>query len=81
MLELGISQAQAQFTKILNKTVVLVDKKTHKKKAVILPYAEYQKLLKNSQVQEKVESGAFSEFVGLLDEDFKTDDERYNKVL
>ena len=81
MLELGISQAQAQFTKILNKSVVLVDKKTHKKKAVILPYEEYQKLLKKSQSKEKVDDGVFSEFVGMLDENFKTDDPRYNKVI
>lgn len=81
MLELGISQAQAQFTKLLNKTVVLVDRKTHKKKAVIMPYAEYKLLLKKSQSKEDVEEGVFSEFVGMLDEDFKTDDTRYNKVI
>lgn len=31
MLELGISQAQAQFTKLLTQTVFIVDKKAHQK--------------------------------------------------
>lgn len=43
MLELGISQAQAQFTQLLNQTVLIVDKKVHHKKAVILPYDGYIK--------------------------------------
>jgi hypothetical protein len=38
MLELGISQAQTQFTQLLNQTVLIIDKKAHNKKAVILPY-------------------------------------------
>lgn len=33
MLELGISQAQAQFTKLLTQTVFIVDKKAHQKKS------------------------------------------------
>ena len=45
MLELGISQAQTQFTKLLNQTVVIVDKKSHIKKAVILPYEEYTQII------------------------------------
>jgi hypothetical protein len=48
MLELGISQAQAQFTKLLSQTVFIVDKKAHQKKAVIMPYEEYEKLIKQS---------------------------------
>ena len=48
MLELGISQAQAQFTKLLTQTVFIVDKKARQKKAVILPYEEYERLLKSS---------------------------------
>jgi len=81
MLELGISKAQAHFTKLLNKTVILVDKKTHKKKAVILPYDEYMLLLKKAKSKEEVGDGVFSEFVGMLDKDFQTDDARYNKVI
>ena len=41
MLELGISQAQTQFTQLLNQSVLIVDKKAHRKKAVILPYENY----------------------------------------
>ena len=82
MLELGISQAQAQFTQILNQTVLIVDKKAHNKKAVILPYDEYNSLLlraaKNTQ---DLDVGVFSQFVGVLDDDFATNDSRYNKIL
>ncbi len=38
MRELGISQAQRQFTKLLNQEVTIVDKKNKAKKAVILPF-------------------------------------------
>jgi hypothetical protein len=74
MLELGVSQAQAQFTKILNNKVVIVDKKSNKKKAIILPYDEYMRLVKN-------EKETFNEFVGILDDSFKTDDEKYNRII
>ncbi len=76
MIELGISQAQSQFTKILDKKVVIVDKKTHKKKAVLIPYEEYEKLLKNRSLQT-----SFEKFVGILDRDFETDDARYNEIV
>ena len=33
MLELGIAQAQAQFTKLLSQTVFIVDKKARQKKS------------------------------------------------
>ena len=80
MIELGISQAQSLFTKLLNKKVTIIDKKTKKKKAVILPYSEYQALLKN-QKKENLEEGSFSKFVGILDKDFQTDDARYNEIV
>ncbi|WP_187647548.1 type II toxin-antitoxin system Phd/YefM family antitoxin [Nitrosophilus labii] len=80
MIELGISQAQSQFTKILNKKVVIVDKKTHKKKAVLIPYEEYEKLLKSSLKKES-QKGSFDKFVGILDKDFETDDLRYKEIV
>lgn len=81
MLELGISQAQAQFTKLLNQTVFIVDKKARQKKAVILPYKEYKKLLKQSIKKENLEEGSFNKFVGILDNDFATDDEKYKAIV
>lgn len=81
MLELGISQAQAQFTKLLNQTVFIVDKKAHQKKAVIMPYKEYEKLLKQTIKKENIEEGSFNEFVGMLDNKFTTDDERYKAIV
>jgi hypothetical protein len=80
MLELGISQAQAQFTKLLSQTVFIVDKKAHQKKAVILPYEEYERLLKQSIKKENLEEGSFNKFVGILDNKFKTDDEKYKAI-
>jgi hypothetical protein len=81
VLELGISQAQAQFTKLLNQTVFIVDKKARQKKAVILPYKEYKKLLKQSIKKENLEEGSFNKFVGILDNDFATDDEKYKAIV
>lgn len=81
MLELGISQAQAQFTKLLTQTVFIVDKKAHQKKAVIMPYEEYEKLIKNSIKKESLEEGSFNQFVGILDNNFKIDDEKYEAIV
>ena len=81
MLEMGISQAQSQFTKLLNKTVVVIDKKSHKKKAVILPYDEYMQIIKKNISHEKIQNGVFNKFVGILDKDLKIDDEKYNRIL
>ncbi len=81
MLELGISQAQSQFTKILNQFVTIIDKKSHHKKAVILPYDEYISLLKKASDKESLQNGSFSEFVGVLDNDFVSDDVKYNEII
>ena len=82
MLELGISQAQAQFTQLLNQTVLIVDKKAHHKKAVILPYEEYKNLVSKIQKKEEnLDGGVFSQFVGVLDNDFKTTDIKYNEIV
>ncbi|QSZ42347.1 type II toxin-antitoxin system Phd/YefM family antitoxin [Sulfurimonas aquatica] len=67
MLELGISQVQNQFTKLLNQTVLIVDKKSHIKKAVIS--------------KKDLSEGAFNKFTGILNSDFKTDDEKYNRMV
>ena len=81
MLELGVSQAQANFTKLLNQSVVIIDKKSHSKKAVILPYEEYDALIKKANQNEDISQGSFSKFVGILDSDFKTDDARYQEII
>ncbi|MEA1953177.1 MAG: type II toxin-antitoxin system Phd/YefM family antitoxin [Campylobacterota bacterium] len=81
MLELGISQAQAQFTKLLTQTVFIIDKKAHQKKAVIMPYKEYEKLLKQSIKKEDLEEGSFNKFIGILDNDFKVEDEKYKAIV
>jgi len=81
MLELGISQAQTQFTKLLNQTVVIVDKKSHIKKAVILPYEEYTSLIAKSTTKDNLEEGSFSQFVGILNNDVKIEDNKYNEIV
>ena len=81
MIELGVSQAQAQFTKLLNQTVLIVDKKTHNKKAVIIPYKEYQALIARASTKENLKAGLFDKFVGLLDDEFVTGDIKYNEIL
>jgi len=81
MLELGVSQAQANFTKLLNQTVVVVDKKSHLKKAVILPYEEYSSLVARAKGRDDVINGSFSKFVGILDSNFQTDDPKYRAII
>ncbi len=81
MLELGVSQAQANFTKLLNQTVVIVDKKSHLKKAVILPYEEYSSLVARAKGRDDVTNGSFSKFVGILDNNFQTDDPKYRTII
>ena len=78
MLELGIPQVQAQFTQILNQAALIVDRKAHHKKAVILPYDEYMNLITHILKSDK---GGFNKFVGVLDKDFKTNDVKYNEII
>ncbi len=82
ILEIGVSQAQMQFTKLLDKVSIIVDKKSKIKKAVILPYDEYQKLIKNQKKNpsEKKEE-TFDDFVGILSDSFKSEDERYKQIV
>ena len=81
MLELGISQAQAQFAKLLNQKVTIIDKKSNIPKAVILPFEEYKFLIAKSTNRQNLEEGVFSRFVGILDDNFKTDDIKYNEII
>ena len=81
MLELGISQAQSQFTKLLNKTAVIIDKKSNIKKAVMMPYEEYSRLLKLANQNKEGDNGIFNQFIGTLDTDFKADDEKYHRIV
>jgi len=76
MISFEISEAQAQFPNILNQQVLIVDKNSHNKKAVILPYDDYIKLLNNSNIDNK--EGGFKKFVGILDDNFQIDDIKYN---
>jgi len=81
MLEVGISQAQSQFTKLLNKSAIIVDKKTKSKKAVILPFEEYQELVKKAKQKDDFAKGVFSKYVGILNNEFETDDVKYNEIV
>ena len=81
MLELGIAQAQTRFIKLLTQTVIIVGKKAHIKKAVIMPYDEYVQLTKKALAKENIKNGVFNQFAGVLDNTFKTDDEKYNKIV
>ena len=78
MLSLSVSQAQRQFTSILSKATTIIDKKSNIKKAVILPYEMYEKLLSQSKKKDKID---LDKFRGILKGDFITDDARYNEIL
>lgn len=81
MMEIGVAQAQAQFTQLLSQTVFVLDKKTQQKKAVIMPYSEYERLIESASKKADLKDGSFSKFVGVLDNNFKTDDEKYNEIV
>ncbi len=78
MLSLSVSQAQRQFTSILLEPTTIIDKKSNIKKAVILPYEMYEKLVSKSKKKEKID---LDEFRGILKGDLITDDARYNAIL
>ena len=46
-----------------------------------MPYEEYERLLKNSIKKESLEEGSFNKFVGILDNNFKIDDEKYEAIV
>jgi len=75
---LSVSEAQGKFTKILNNlkdSILIVDKKSNREKAVILSYDEYIKLTKNRKKRH------FKDFVGVLDKNYKTNDPKYNAIV
>jgi len=78
MLSLSVSQAQRQFTSLLSEVTTVIDKKSNIKKAVILPYEMYEKLLEKSTKSSKSELDGLR---GIFAADFETDDERYNDIL
>lgn len=81
MKELSVSQAQKQFTSLLSEVTTIVDKKSHRKKAVLIPYDLYEKLVNNKKSQSPEKKRALDEFTGLLSNDFKADDARYNAII
>jgi hypothetical protein len=84
MIEMGIAEVQNKFTKLLTTAVTIVDRKSHKKKAVILPYEMYEKLAR-TQRKEKVfrDDAELDAFIGLLEgaDKLDTDDERYKAIV
>lgn len=83
MKELSVSEAQKQFTSLLVKPemTTIVDKKSHIKKAVLMPYSLYEKLISNDKSQLVEETVELDQFVGLLSDEFSTDDARYNAIV
>ena len=59
----------------------MVEKKEHQKKAVIMPYKEYEKLIKNSIKKDSWEKGSVNKFVGIVYNNFKIDDEKYEAIV
>ncbi len=78
MQNLSVSQAQKQFTSILNSPTTIIDKKSNIKKAVILPYEVYQQLIINKNNKEDIK---IDSFIGLLSKNIVTDDPRYNEII
>lgn len=83
MLEVGVSEAQSRFTKLLSESVTIVDRKTHAKRAVMLPYAVYEELLKAQRRHKVFEpDDELDAFVGILAEGaVPEEDERYQAIV
>jgi len=83
MKELSVSQAQKQFTSLLSEPeiTIIIDKKSHIKKAVLMPYSLYEKLISKKESLVHKEKFELEQFVGLLSDDFKTDDAKYNAII
>jgi hypothetical protein len=80
MLELTISQVQKQLASILSETTLVVDKAHKEKKAVILPYELYEKLMKECKIQ-RYEIHDLDKYIGILSDDFETNDQRYARIV
>ena len=82
MKELNISQAQQQFTSLLSATEVttIIDKKNHLKKAVVMPYSLYEKLIASAVNTKTEQSLELEQFVGIFSDELQSDDVRYNAV-
>jgi hypothetical protein len=84
MLQVGISEFQNQLTRLLDTEVMIVDKKSHKERAVLLPIDVYKKLdafrRKASLQQPDPELETFG---GILQGAKKpdTDDARYKAIM
>ena len=81
MLELSISKAQLQLARLLTKRVIVMDDNSNIKKAVIIPYEEYSCLLKMASKNRDFNNGIFNKFVGRLDNKFRIDDSKYNRII
>ena len=83
MKELSVSQAQKQFTSLLSdlEITTIIDKKSHIKKAVLMPYSLYEKLVSKNENHSPKEKIELDQFVGLLSDEFKTEDARYNAII
>ena len=83
MKELSVSQAQKQFTSLLSELemTTIIDKKSHVKKAVLMPYGLYEKLVAKKENLPPEEKTDLEQFVGLLSKDYETDDARYNAMM
>lgn len=83
MKELSVSQAQKQFTSLISQLEIttIIDKKSHIKKAVLMPYSLYEKLVSHKESLVPDKKIELDQFVGLLSDEFKTDDERYNAII
>lgn len=82
MLEIGVAEAQKSLLKILDTSTIIIDRRSNVRKAVVLPYAEYEKLLRQNRREILFEKDdEIEQFIGLFSKDFKADDIKYNKII
>ncbi|MDQ7047339.1 MAG: hypothetical protein Q9M39_06860 [Sulfurovum sp.] len=84
MIEMGIAEVQNQFTKLLSQEIMIVDKKSHKKRAVILPYAVYERLAREERKARVFEvDDELDSFIGILEgaDKLNDNDERYKAII
>ncbi len=79
MRHLSVAETQKQLTKLFSTTTIIIDEKTNVKKAVLLPYETYKNLLAVSK--SKQPTLKFDSFEGVLSQDFKNNDTRYQEII
>ena len=79
MVKLTTSQLKEQIDQLLKIGAIIEE--NSEKKAVLLPYDEYEILMKEAIIKKRLPQSFFNQFVGILESDLVVDDLLYKSIL